>query len=869
MGLKYLLKCTGVVLLLLAMPVFLRPDAIAQIKVFERTQERPINDIGLFRESTTRKKISLNGQWEVSFNEGKTFQKMSVPLAYSFRGKALYKRTISIPADSVDMYSYIFVAEGIGYEADIKVNGNFVATHTGGYTPIIASVNDGIITPQNEVFITVNSELNYSNTLPLSDQINYGITNGGINKDIYLLAVPKLHVSKSVVRYSVDNLLSVKLTNHVLISSSNLSKLTSSGKDSAFSVKTIVIRKSSQSEVASSQSQNFAIGENNSIKIECDASIQSPILWTSELPETYTVKTVIYSGSQVVDEFEQETGFTSFSFKSGQVYVNGKPQRIIGANYFEDQLKNSTALSYEVVEKDLAHLKSLGFNAIRIPGRCAHPYVVELCNRTGLFLMQEIPLNEEDYDYLEDEKRIRLILGTLLEIIERDVNSPCILAWGIGNDFDVAHEASSRYVSAAVSIIDSADKRLKYYTSRAWNEDICSEMVDFVGINFYERKYEDIKNAITDITNRQKPAANRKNTNIFVARFGLRIENQNTNGFSDIHSQEAQMKFFGECYPKVMQSTMGGFVSSFADWHASNPLNYRLSDDPSLVTDGLFTYGREEKRSAAYIKRIINSEDLPRIQEGNFLPDFPYVFIILGIAMMIILLFFLNRDKKLRSGLVRCVYKPTYFFSLVRDQMIVSTGYNLLIAFSVSIGIALLFSSIFFFLRAGNSLDMILAKLFTEDSLKLIVSEIINNKFYMLSFFTICSMLVMVITAFVLYFVSFYTRGKSFFKNIFTISVWSTVPMLIFLPLGTVLYKLAEGNNKFLGLSVWLFFILYLLYLNRVIIGARTLFDIRTGRVYTYGIAIIGLFFALLYLYLLIFTGVLETTDLVRHLTAR
>lgn len=869
MGLQYLVKIAGFAMLLLAMPAFLCSEAGAQIRVFERIQDKDISGIGLYRASDTRQKISLNGDWEVSFNEGKSFQKVSVPLSYTFNETALFRRKFEIPAEYLNLYSFIMVAEGIDYESDIKINGNFVATHTGGQTPVVSPVNDGIIANSNDIFITVNSNLNYSNTLPLSDQINYGTVTGGINKDIYLLAVPKLHVVRSIIKYAVDNVMSVKLTNHISVSSSNLSRFLSTGKDSAFSVKTIVVRKSSGEQAGESSQEMFDIGENNTLRIEQNVSLQGPILWTPELPELYLIKSVIYSGSSIVDEFVQETGFTNIVFRSGQLFVNGKPTKFIGINYFEDQPVGSTALAYEQVEKDLATVKNLGFNAIRVPGRSAHPYIVETCNKIGLFLLQEIPLNEEDAEYFGNDKRFRLMLNSLSDIIDRDINAPCILAWGIGNDFDVSADASFKYVTGAVALADSMNKRLKYYTTRTYNEDICSELVDFVGINFYGKKYEEIRNSVNELSNRQKPPSNRKNLNYFAARFGIRIENSNTNGFSDLRSQESQMKFISECYPKLQQSSLGSFISSFADWHSSNPLNYRLSDDNMLVTDGLHTFLREEKRSAGFVKRIINNEDLPRIQEGNFVPDFPYVFIILGILTMIVLLYFLNRDKKLRSGMVRCLYKPTYFFSLVKDQMIVSTGYNILLALSISLGLSLFFSSVIYFLRASNSLDMILAKILTNDSAKLVFSEIVNNKLYLISSIALIVFMSMFFTSFLLYFISFYTRGKSFFKNIFTISVWSTLPMLVFLPVGTVLYKLAESNSKYISIALWLFFILYLLYLNRIILGARSLFDIKTGKVYFYGIAIIIVFFTAVYLYAWLFTGVIEITDLVMHLTAR
>ena len=307
----------------------------------------------------------------------------------------------------------------------------------------------------------------------------------------------------------------------------------------------------------------------------------------------------------------------------------------------------------------------------------------------------------------------------------------------------------------------------------------------------------------------------------------------------------------------------GNFISSYADWNSSNPLNHPEDTDPYLKTNGLYTFNREQKRSAEYIRRLLNKEDLPRIQEGNFIKDYPYIFIFIGMFAIVIFLYFINRDKKFRSGIIRCLYKPTYFYSLVKDQMIITTGYNLLLSFSISIGIALYFSSLLYFYKDSNTFDMILAKILTNDSSKITFSGIINNKLYLFGILAALNLLITFFTALFLYFISFYTKGKSYFKNIYTVCVWSTLPMIIFLFLGTIFYKLTESNPGFVNVSIWLFVILYILYLNRIIIGAKSLFDIRTGKVYLYGLIIIFVIFALIYSYFRFFTGALETYDLI------
>ncbi len=868
MIISYRLRIQLSIFLYLILISFFSEFSYSQIKVFERPPGSLKNDTLLFPQSSTRKTIDLNGQWEISFNEGMSYGKFSIPVAYDFNGTSFLRKQFNIPDDIVSHFSFILVAEGINYESEIKINNNFIANHTGGYTPIMVSLQDGIIGSANEINVKVNSSLNYKNTLPLSDQINYSKIYGGITGDIYLIAVPKLFVLRNTVKYTIDNLLSVKLNNKIEIRSSNLFENIDTSKSKLFFVQTSAIRKSSGENVAESGKAQFDIGDNNTVKSDNDITIANPILWTPESPELYVLKTVISDGDdKVIDEYITETGFTNLSKKNNLIFISGKELRLKGINYYEDLPKFASALEYSEVEKDLRNIKTLGFNSIRVPGRCAHPYIVNMCNRLGLFLLQEIPLNETADSYLDNDKYVRLSLNCLADIIDRDRNSPCIFAWGIGNDFDVSKNSSLSYVKSAVSLIDSLNKRFKYYTSRAFNTDICSEEVDFVGINFYGKSYEQIKTAVSDITNKSAPSSNRKNNSLFVSYYGLNIENSNSNGFSDPVSQEAQMKFIKECYDKISQTMFGNFISSYADWNSENPLNYPLDVNPYLMTNGIYTFNREQKRSTDYVKRILQNEDLPRIQEGNITPELPYAFILIGITVIVILIYFINKDKKFRSGLVRCLYKPTYFYTLVKDQMIISTWYNLLLTFSISIGMSLFFSSILYFYRENNSFDMILAKIFTNDSFKMLFSEISNNKFYLLLFFVLLNWLSILLTSFFLYFISFYTKGKSFFKNIYTICVWSSLPMLIFLFIGTILLKLSEGNPSYIKISMWLFFILYALYLNRLIIGAKCLFDIRTGKVYLYGIVIILFIFGLIYSYALFFTGVTETINLVSNLT--
>ena len=120
MGKYYIRKniYSGILILILLSFV---PDVLfSQIKVFERPSGENPNYAGLYPASDTRKKIDLNGQWEISFNEGKSYDNYIVPIAYDFIGSSIFRRKIKISEELLKSYSFIFVAglNGLGRLSD-------------------------------------------------------------------------------------------------------------------------------------------------------------------------------------------------------------------------------------------------------------------------------------------------------------------------------------------------------------------------------------------------------------------------------------------------------------------------------------------------------------------------------------------------------------------------------------------------------------------------------------------------------------------------------------------------------------------------------------------------------------------------------
>jgi beta-galactosidase len=130
-------------------------------------------------------------------------------------------------------------------------------------------------------------------------------------------------------------------------------------------------------------------------------------LWSPDNPELYIIKTIIQnSANKIIDEKSDEIGFVNVKFRPEGISLNGKNITLNGINYHEDSPHYGSALDYSEVEFDLKKIKEYGFNCIRVPGKTAHPYIIDVCNRIGLFLMQEIPFNEVPSKILKDNNNL-------------------------------------------------------------------------------------------------------------------------------------------------------------------------------------------------------------------------------------------------------------------------------------------------------------------------------------------------------------------------------------------------------------------------------------------------------------------------------
>ncbi len=854
-------------ILILVLMVFSFTNCYTQITVYEKQTEKDIPYKGLVIKTKTRYFLDLNGQWNLSLNEGKNFTPINVPSAIEYKGNLMLKRYFNINDAALKNFFFVLVAEGISYESEIYINRTFVTKNPYGFSSIISPLDENILGNSNEIVITLTSDLSYKNTIPLKDQINYGKINAGITQDIYIIAVPKLFIldAKPDIKLESENY--ARISNKVSLLAGNLAKYKEGG---SFYIKSQIYKPDdTENPVSESNLLRVNIADYQHLdNLVNDLSIRSPIIWKPNNPKLYTLKTLLLQDNEVIDEYTVEFGINDIKFspsKKSFVNVAGEPVKIIGINYFGEASFHNNIFTYRNIEKDILLIKDLGFNCVRIPGRPAHPYIVDVCNRNGLYIFDEIPLNEVPSKILNKSDYIKNASEYIEAIIKRDKTAPSIIAWGVGNDFDVTEEISQKYLIKIREAISKYDSRPVYYTSSNINDDMCFELSDLRGINIRTSsigKLEEIKDKL-------KKENTPNNPPVFVSFIGIPIDNNNKNGYNDRHSVEYQAKFLVESYNLFAKDFPCIFISSFSDWFSQRPLNFPLSDNYYLNTNGILDIDRNQKLSAVFIKRLNFDQSLSKISEGsseNILKDKSFIIILFGVFVSIFFSFIYTRIPRFKESVSRsfsCLTRSVNFFQYAKEQNILSIYYDVLFALVLSASVSIYLTSILYFYKENPYLDMLLANIFSSDKTKIIFSYYFTNPILSIIFVTIFCLILIFIVIFILSFFTVIMKQRYNFKNIFAVTVWSLYPYLIFLPIGIIIYKLGTLSTTYITLSLILFFICYLLSIFRLISGFKFMFEHHFGRAFLYGLIFYIITAGGLFFYLYFYKNTLSILSLI------
>lgn len=178
-------------------------------------------------------------------------------------------------------------------------------------------------------------------------------------------------------------------------------------------------------------------------------SLESAKWWSDETPNLY------YADIELISpEGSQHTtvafGFRQVESRDGCVWVNGRRIRIRGVNRHEHHPDSGKVIPREAMEADIRLMKQYNFNAVRTAHYPNDSYLYELCDRYGLYVVDEANIESHAFHnwICQDRRYAAAFLDRCMNMVIRDKNHPCIIAWSLGNEsgYGPNHDAAAAWV---------------------------------------------------------------------------------------------------------------------------------------------------------------------------------------------------------------------------------------------------------------------------------------------------------------------------------------------------------------------------------------------------------------------------------------
>jgi len=174
-------------------------------------------------------------------------------------------------------------------------------------------------------------------------------------------------------------------------------------------------------------------GSSASAHTSLTLKVKEPHLWNGmEDPYCYSAIASLIKEEQVVDTVEVVFGYRMFHVKhSTGFWLNGKNVPLRGVSRHQDRQDKGWAISKEDHEEDIALIKELGANTIRLAHYQHDQYFYDLCDKTGFVLWAEIPFISK---FIPGKEAYENTMSQMKELIAQNYNHPSICFWGIANE---------------------------------------------------------------------------------------------------------------------------------------------------------------------------------------------------------------------------------------------------------------------------------------------------------------------------------------------------------------------------------------------------------------------------------------------------
>lgn len=389
------------------------------------------------------KKIEVPSSWEMKGYDKPIYKSAVYPFRpvnpphppTDYNGVGCYQRTFTIPASWKNMNITLHFG-GVSSAYKVWLNGKFVGYAEDSFLPSEFNITPYVNEGENTLSVWV---IRWSDGSFLEDQDQWRMS--GIHREVMLLAEPPLRIADFHWQAKLDK----DYKDAVLSIRPRIENLT--GKEvSGYLIKAQLYDETGKS-VFEKPLQRSAESILNEIYPRLDnvkfglleAKVNNPNKWSDETPNLYTlVLSLEDSTGKQLEAKSCKVGFRSIEFSkdNSKLLINGKLTYLYGVNRPDHHPTKGKALSREDILLDVRTIKQFNFNCIRTSHYPMDPFLYDLCDEYGIYVIDEA--NLETHGLGGKLSNDAAWTGAYLErsnrMVLRDKNHPSIIIWSLGNE---------------------------------------------------------------------------------------------------------------------------------------------------------------------------------------------------------------------------------------------------------------------------------------------------------------------------------------------------------------------------------------------------------------------------------------------------
>lgn len=382
-----------------------------------------------------RTRLNWNTDWKFckgEMNENSVYEEVTIPHTWNaidgqdggndyYQGVAWYRKTFFVEKEWKEVYVRFGAASKM---AEVWCNGSYVGKHCGGFSAFTFFLTPFLKENENEIFVKVDN----GKELPIYPQQADFTFFGGIYRDVELLCFDKQeHFDVTVYG-----------TEPIFIESKNSGKV----KIRVYAIggrkARVHLYDMDGKCVAEAESP---VQEKTAISLQ----VEQPHLWNG-VREAYLYEakvTLLENDDEVLDEISAQFGFRDFLVTADKgFFLNGKSYPLRGVCRHQDRENMGWAITQKEHLEDMALIREVGANTIRLAHYQQAPFFYDLCDRNGMVVWAEIPFISV-YDVREEaDENLR---SQMKELVLQNYNHPSICFWGIANEVGIGGESEAMY----------------------------------------------------------------------------------------------------------------------------------------------------------------------------------------------------------------------------------------------------------------------------------------------------------------------------------------------------------------------------------------------------------------------------------------